>query len=83
MNDKCANPTCENDATTAIMVFGQAAGMFCADCNQIVTDRSVGFRLLDKIVGAAGESSIDIDGGVAFEAFVFVDDEEAGLLRRL
>lgn len=83
MTEKCANPACDNDATTAITVFGQAVGIFCADCNQIVTDRSVGFRLLDKIIAAAGESSIDIDGGVALDAYVFVDDEEAGLLHRL
>jgi hypothetical protein len=83
VTEKCANPACENDATTAITLFGQAVGMYCADCNQIVTDRSVAFRLLDKIVAAAGEMSIDLDGGVPLEAYVYVDDEEAGLLHRL
>ena len=83
MNEKCANPACENDATTVITLFGQAVGRFCADCNQIVTDRSVGYRLLDKIIAEAGETSIDLNGGVAIEAQVFVDDEEAALLRRL
>ena len=68
MADKCANPACENDATTAITLFGQAVGMFCADCNQIVTDRAVAFGLLDKIVATAGETSIDINGGVPLES---------------
>jgi hypothetical protein len=58
-------------------------GGFYADWNQIVTHRSVAFRLLDKIVAAGSETSIDLDGGVPFEAYVYVDDEEAGPRRRL
>jgi hypothetical protein len=37
---------------------------------------------LDKIVAAGSETSIDHDGGVPFEAYMFVDDEDAGLLHR-
>jgi hypothetical protein len=82
LTDKCANPACENDATTAVTLFGQEVGGFYADCNQIVTHRSVDFGLLDKIVAAGSETSIDHDGGVPFEAYMFVDDEDAGLLHR-